>query len=351
LALNRHLQVEYAWESIDDTPWAAVPANYKRKDLVIAAPVPGITAGDTKKLRLRAKFVGSSLESTAEVTLVAIGSPLIADLKGPSRDIRNDRTIVLDGSKSVDPDDPNGNRPMVVEWECVRADYPSPCFAGTNYGEQRGTQWRFEADLLQDDIQHTFTMTVSKGSGAARRSDTASVSITPRSSAKSIPTGRINRVCSGATCPNRHNADAPLALSLALDASAAGASIVWKSDQLSNLGTSPDVIIPAAQLPASGSVTVEAQLTLNGHSSSTQRTIPINGKPVCSRAQGCLQITVNSDTFPTASFTAAVSDYRDDGNGLRYVDLWMVCCVVASTAEHSAGAHQCAAAALVLCWL
>jgi hypothetical protein len=312
------LQVEYTWESIDTpTPWAAIPANYKRKDLVIAAPVPAVTAGDTRKLRLRAKFVGSSLESTAEVTVVAIGSPLVADLKGPSGDIKNDRTIVLDGGKSVDPDDPNGNQPMVVEWECMRADYPSPCFAGTNYGEQKGTTWRFKADLLQDNIQHTFRMTVLKGTGAAKRSDTATVSITPRSAAKKIPTGRINRICSGAACPTRHNADVPLALSLTLDANAAGGSIAWKSDQLSNLGTNADIIIPASQLPARGSVTVEAQLTLNGESSSTQRTIPINGKPVCTKAQGCLQITVNSDTFPTASFTAAVSGYTDDGNSLR----------------------------------
>lgn len=314
-----HLQVEYTWESIDDTPWAAVPANYKRKDLVIAAPVPGVAAGDSKKLRLRAKFVGSSLESTAEVTLLAIGSPLVAALKGPSGDIKNDRTIVLDGSKSFDPDDPNGNRPMDVSWECVRADYPSPCFAGTNFGEQKGTQWKFKADLLQDNVQHTFRMTVSKGSGAAKRSDTAVVSFTPRSADKKIPTGRITRICSGATCPTRHNADAPLALSLALDATAAGSSIAWKSDQLSNLGTAADVIIPAAQLPASGAVTVEARLTLSGEGSSTQLTIPINGKPVCSKAQGCLQITTNSDTFPTASFTAAISGYTDDGSSLRCV--------------------------------
>ncbi|KAF6254423.1 hypothetical protein COO60DRAFT_1665172 [Scenedesmus sp. NREL 46B-D3] len=49
-------RVEYTWESMDDAPWAAVPANYRRKDLVIAAPVPGVTAGDTKKLRLRASY-------------------------------------------------------------------------------------------------------------------------------------------------------------------------------------------------------------------------------------------------------------------------------------------------------
>lgn len=294
-----------------------MPTSYKRKDLVIAAPVPGVQAGDAKKLRLTANFQGSTKKAVVEVTLSTIGSPLVASLKGPSGDIKNDRTIVLDGSKSADPDDPNGNMPPTVDWACVRTDFPTPCFSGNAYGEQRGTSWKFKADLLQSDIPHTFTMTLSKGSGAAQRSAAASVTVTPRSAAKKIPTGRIGRVCSSATCPTRHNADAALALSLTLDAGAAGASIAWKSDQLSNLGAAADVVVPASQLPASGAVTVEVQLSLAGESSSTKITIPINGKPVCSKAEGCLTVTTSSDVFPSASFTAAVAGYTDDSDSLR----------------------------------
>jgi hypothetical protein len=40
------------------------------------------------------------------VALTAVGSPLTPSLEGPSGDVMGDKEIVLDASKSQDPDDP-----------------------------------------------------------------------------------------------------------------------------------------------------------------------------------------------------------------------------------------------------
>jgi hypothetical protein len=98
------LQVTYKWESLDG--WSGIPAgNYTLKNLVLPPPVPA-EAGQTYNLRLTARFTGSTAAATANVALTAVGSPLSASLVGPSGDVMGDREVVLDASKSLDPDDP-----------------------------------------------------------------------------------------------------------------------------------------------------------------------------------------------------------------------------------------------------
>lgn len=98
------LQVTYTWESLDG--WSGIPAGgYTLKNLVLPPPVPA-EAGQTYKLRLTARFTGSTAAATADVALTAVGSPLSASLLGPSGDVMGDKDIVLDASKSLDPDDP-----------------------------------------------------------------------------------------------------------------------------------------------------------------------------------------------------------------------------------------------------
>lgn len=87
-----------------------VPASgYTLKNLVLPAPVPA-EAGQTYKLRLTARFTGSPSAATADVAITAVGSPLSANLLGPSGDIMGDRDIILDASRSMDPDDPKVRR-------------------------------------------------------------------------------------------------------------------------------------------------------------------------------------------------------------------------------------------------
>lgn len=94
----------YTWESLDG--WSGIPAGgYTLKNLVLPPPVPA-EAGQTYKLRLTARFTGSTSAAVADVALTAVGSPLSASLLGPSGDVIGDRDIVLDASRSQDPDDP-----------------------------------------------------------------------------------------------------------------------------------------------------------------------------------------------------------------------------------------------------
>jgi hypothetical protein len=98
------VQVQYTWESLDG--WSGIPAaGYTLKNLVLPPPVPA-ESGQTYKLRLTARFTGSTGAATADVSLTAVGSPLSASLLGPSGDIMGDKQVVLDASKSLDPDDP-----------------------------------------------------------------------------------------------------------------------------------------------------------------------------------------------------------------------------------------------------
>lgn len=309
--------------------WTAIPDGFKHKDLIIRAPLSGVRTGDVKNVRLMANFKNSAKQASVDVNLVAEGSPLQALLQGPSGSIRGDRTIVLNAEKSYDPDDVTGNEPLAVTWECLRSDYPVPCFAGTDYGEQSGLTWKLKAALLAPNLQHTFKVTVTKG----MRSASASVTVTPLPAASRVPTGRLIRQCSGSTCANRHNADTALALTLVPDAGFEGASISWQSDQLPgiNLGTAPDLSIPAAQLPAAGAIVVNAVLKLeSGRQSITQLSVPINGKPKCSLAR-CLVVRAVSDTFPGATFTLQATGFVDDQDELR----WVHCCRINTSAHCS----------------
>lgn len=313
------VQVEYTWESLDTPAWSAIPEGYKRKDLVLRPPLSGVSVGDTKRVRLTAKFKNSASSAVVDVTLTAEGSPLQAQLRGPSGSVRGDRTIVLNASRSLDPDDPAGNTPWTVSWDCVRADYPAPCFAGTDYGEQSGLIWTLKASLLTPNLLHTFKVTVSKGSGAGARTASALLSLTPLPRASRIPTGRIVRQCSGSQCSKAHNTDTPLTLTLVPDAGFEAASVTWQSDQVAgqDLGTSTDLRIPPNKLPPAGALVIKAVLTLpSGETASTPITVPVNGKPSCGLSK-CLLVKTVSDTFPGATFALEATGFVDDQDALR----------------------------------
>lgn len=301
-------QVEWSWRAYD---WVGFPATYTRKDLVIAGPVTGITAGQQKVVSLSAKFANGQ-PTVINVTLTAEASPIEAILRGPSGDVRSDRTIVLSAAGSVDPDDPMNTQPFSIKWDCTREDFPTPCFSGTSVGTQSGLTWSIPGSLLASGVKHTFTATVSKSDGVDTRRDAASVVLRPTTAA--IPTGRIQRVCAAAACPLKHSADAPLSLSMVADSGSANAKVAWKSDQVTGINSNDgkwDINVPAALLPTSGSVTVTAVLTMGDLKSETSITVPINGKPVCGKTP-CLGVTIGSDTFPGATFSAAPANFQDD---------------------------------------
>jgi hypothetical protein len=219
------LQVVWSWA----TSGGLTLGPYSRKDLVIPGPLsPNAAVTAT----LRAKFDGETEETVLEVALTPKFSPIKANLRGPSGDVRADREFILNATSSVDPDDPtNTRRPFVVDWECIRDDFPNPCFPGKAFGNQRGLVWTIPAGLLEPGRVHSFKAIVSKSDN--RTSGMAGVAITPKAD---IPTGRLVRVC-GAVCPEKHSADMPLALSMVLDASSAGAAVAWTSDQVTSINS------------------------------------------------------------------------------------------------------------------
>jgi hypothetical protein len=221
------LQVEWEWRAYNWPQFTSLhPEGYKRKDFVIAGPVPR----DSFTLELTAKFTDASVATQYNVTLVPEASPVRAVLTGPSGDVRTDRSIILNATSSVDPDDPTNNKePFQIDWQCVRDDFPAPCFSGKDYGTQRGLTWNISGSLLSAERTYTFTATVKKSDG---RSDKASLVI--KASAAAIPTARIVRVCGGA-CPEKHSADKDLSLSVVADAGLADATIAWTSTQVDGI--------------------------------------------------------------------------------------------------------------------
>ena len=226
------VQVDWEWTAYGWPQFAQLyPNGYKRKDLAIPGPVPRVPAGPFTMV-LTAKFTGSADATTYNVTLNPVPSPVKAVLRGPSGDVRTDRSIVLNATSSMDPDDPTNNQePFQVVWQCVRDDFPAPCFTGKDYGTQSGLTWTVPGSLLTAGRKYVFTATVMKSGG---RSDTAGLLVTPTAAA--IPTGRILRVC-GAACPEMHSADKDLSLSLVADTGFADSTIAWSSDQVAGLAS------------------------------------------------------------------------------------------------------------------
>lgn len=320
LVITAVIQVEYSWTPA--TAWDAIPAGYSKKDLVIPGPVAGIAAGQSINVTVTAKFTGATAAdaTTAVVTLTALASPLRANLKGPQGDVKSDRDIVLSAAGSRDPDDPQATKPLAVSWDCVRADFPAPCFTGAAAGTKDGLTWTIPAGLLATDVQHTIVANVSRtyanGTVNNDAADQAQVSLTPRGGA--IPTGRIRRVCSG-PCPPNHSADSALIVTLAADAGSEAATVAWSSEQIPTAGTvtGKDWVIPASQLPKTGAVNIKAVLAAGSASSTTTTLVPINGKPVCTKDGGCIAVDVATGVFPTAQFTAQADGFVDDQPGLR----------------------------------
>jgi hypothetical protein len=308
---------------------------------VIPAPVPA-TPGQSYQVRLTVEFSGSKeTSSSADLTLRAVGSPLIAKLKGVTGDVKKDKIVKLDATGSSDPDDPAGNVPLKFTWSCTREDFPAPCFSGSSWGDINGGRWELPASLLTVDKLHTFKVTVSKVSGLDTRLQTDAISITPRAAQLPIPTGRINRLCgkgnsagnaaanAAASCPDKHNSDGPLSLQLKLDAGFEAAAVTWQSPQLPNLastaGSALQLNLQPSDLKDLSSITVVAVMSLNGQNGTTETTVRLNAKPACraseqalsssdTLAAKCLTVETISDTYGSAKFVVNAQAYQDDAS-------------------------------------
>jgi hypothetical protein len=101
-------QVLFSWSGRDaatSAPWPAVPAGSSQKTLLVPGPVPAARHGARGVVTLTAAIDGADAAgaASASVVVVAVGSPLVAALKGPS-DFREAATVVLSAADSYDPD-------------------------------------------------------------------------------------------------------------------------------------------------------------------------------------------------------------------------------------------------------
>lgn len=153
---------------------------------------------------------------------------------------------------------------------------------------------------------HTFTVTVSKGTGEAARSAKQSLQVRPRDPAVPIPTGVLTRDCSGA-CSARHSAVQPLSVSLKLEKQAALLASADKQVQIDwavePKGLQPlvvpagaqfasatrngqvQLIIPAEALPNAAAVTVSVVLGIPGQQGqgSASLSVPLNSPPIVAK--------------------------------------------------------------------
>jgi hypothetical protein len=117
-------QVEFSWST--DLP--GLSQGYSSKDLLVTGPLAGVPDGAKFFAEVSARFYGSSASTSARVALTARRSPLVAQLEGTAGDIGTAQTVTLSAARSFDPDDLGSTAPLTFSWECIREDYPKPCY-------------------------------------------------------------------------------------------------------------------------------------------------------------------------------------------------------------------------------
>ncbi|GFR45710.1 hypothetical protein Agub_g7119, partial [Astrephomene gubernaculifera] len=335
------LTLSWTWSS--PSGWYGLPAAGKSgQQLVVAAPLPAVH-GETISLRVTAAYINASTgasaggsSASADVLLTVVGSAPIATLAGPSGDVPDDSTLVLNATGSYDPDDSSAS--LTFLWDCRRDDYPTPCFSSGDQGafNGNGAVWTLPSGLLTSGRWYTFTVTVVKtvASGATPLNSSASVTFRPRSTTQAFPRGTLTRQCSAAACAVPHSADQDLTVLLQLSspydtsATAAGISVSWASAEASAVagltavtttnGTSYLLTVPAAVLPSThSSISIAANMTVvaTGVNGFAAITIALNGAPYCSLASAnnsaCLTVDLVNATFPTAAAKLTAVGWAD----------------------------------------
>lgn len=196
-------------------------------------------------------------------------------------------------------------------------------------------RWEIPAGLLKGmEKVHTFTVTVSKGSGSTARTAKASLQVRPRDPALPIPTGVLTRDCGGA-CSERHSAIQPLSVSLKLDQQDKQLSSSDKEVKLawtvSPAGQQPllvpataavasatrggqvQLVIPQDSLPSAAAVTVSVVLSIDGQAETGKAslTVPLNAPPVL-KSPLEVQLLGSDPSFGRAEFRLSAAGMVDD---------------------------------------
>ena len=340
-------QVSFNWSFVDPAKtFRGLTSN--RLNLRVPPRAPGLVGGETYPMRLTATTLAGS-KSTLDITLKTIASPLIPILSGPNGDFMNDKTLVLTGSSSIDPDDPtDSNGSKRFKWSCSRSD-KLPCFTGKQAANNNGTHYIIEPTMaaarrrlqqadsntrtLVGGVKYQFTLVVSKDTRTA--TDTLVVPVIEAS--VDIPTCSVKRSCPTAVsgvCPTQHNPDRRLVLETELDdktfidvnyawfiVTGTGASLT--ETPIAGVGNTPTAIVSATLLESglTQEFLVKFSRTVSGvtKTSSASIRIKMNAKPTCQIATGCVTVTPTTGiALGETKFTLEGKGFQDDDT-LEYV--------------------------------
>jgi hypothetical protein len=76
-----------------------------------------------------AQYRGSAAKTVLQVKLLAHAPPPVAVLSAPGGEVTADMELLLDASRSYDPESPRGAEALSYSWSCWRADTLGPCFS------------------------------------------------------------------------------------------------------------------------------------------------------------------------------------------------------------------------------
>jgi hypothetical protein len=307
-------QVSFEWSFLTSKTFKGFNAN--KKDLRIPQRAPGLMGGETYEMRLVATTLGGATASV-DVTLDTVASDLVAIMGGPSGEFPNDKTLVLTGGSSFDPDDPTDTSgAKTFKWTCSRSD-KLPCFTGTQQALNNGTHYTIAPTdterLLKGGVEYTFTLKVSKG----MRSKTVVKVVPVLEASVDTPIGNVFQQCITAVCPTSHNPDSRLVLLATQTTAFTDVTYKWSVTTGNTTTILPNtgmvaIINPTTLIQGTTqtfSVTFERVIAgVVAKSTATER-VKMNGKPKCQNANGCVTIT------PSTGFALGETEFTLSGKG------------------------------------
>lgn len=90
--------------------------------------------------------------------------------------------------------------------------------------------------------------------------------------------------------------------------------VFLQQGDLPDIPTKTKLVIPAANLPSSGVLTITATMTRDGASADAKLDVPLNAKPA---VMDTFAVTASSNTFPGSSFAVSAANTFYDDDTLR----------------------------------
>ncbi|GMH45508.1 hypothetical protein BSKO_13465 [Bryopsis sp. KO-2023] len=329
--------VDYLWISTDASPWGAIPEDgYNRKNLVVKGPVDA-SPGQQYSLRLVAYLLDSSGglqgQSSLDVQMTALGSPLVAKLDGPTGDVVLKEDICLDASGSYDPDDPSALSELSTKWRCEVDELGGEaCFTGKTQPTIEGTKLCIPKEALVPGRWHFYSVSISRTDLEQTRSASAVVQFRPQEEGSKIPTGRAKPVCGSLECPATLNPSEIINLMVTVDEEHKdGTSISWWCSELQDLENnvvgdlqSRNLVIRPGVVPGGAEVECTATLRKDGVEETGEVVVSFatNKPPYCANVVNgdCFTVhnTTESSRYPIASFLARAKGFVDDDSEIMY---------------------------------